>query len=282
MRSIPDASVDCVISDIPYGISLSDWDVLHQNTNSALLGASPAQAGKPLFEKRGKPLNGWSAADKNIGQEYQDWCSEWLAECLRVTKEASPILIMCGRQYQHRFTVAAENSGFVFKDYLVWDKVTAPFRAQNVGKVLEKRGLASSDNWRLGNLAPMHEPIVYMFKPYKVGSTITDRFVEDGVGCFDADISTSNIIRVNSKISGRVHEAQKPLELMETLVKLVSKEGATVLDLFMGSGTTGVACVNTGRRFIGMEKMPEYFDVASKRIADAELVNFAAVLPVQD
>ena len=57
MKEIEDGSVDAVISDIPYGISFSSWDVLHENTNSALLGQSPAQKVSGLFKSRGKPLN---------------------------------------------------------------------------------------------------------------------------------------------------------------------------------------------------------------------------------
>ena len=60
-------SIHLFLSDIPYGINLDEWDVLHNNTNSALLGSSPAQEGKNGFKRRGKPINGWSSADKNIG-----------------------------------------------------------------------------------------------------------------------------------------------------------------------------------------------------------------------
>jgi site-specific DNA-methyltransferase (adenine-specific) len=51
-------SIDLFLSDIPYGINLDEWDVLHNNTNSALLGQSPAQFGKTGFKRRGKPING--------------------------------------------------------------------------------------------------------------------------------------------------------------------------------------------------------------------------------
>ena len=60
MPMLTDNSIDLFLSDIPYGISLDDWDVLHDNTNSALLGQSPAQAGKSGFKRRGKPINGWA------------------------------------------------------------------------------------------------------------------------------------------------------------------------------------------------------------------------------
>lgn len=66
------------------------------------------------------------------------------------------------------------------------------------------------------------------------------------------------------------HPTQKPLPIMEWLVRGVSAPGETVLDCFMGSGTTGVAAVRLGRKFIGIEREPEYFDIACKRIT-AEL-----------
>lgn len=63
-----------------------------------------------------------------------------------------------------------------------------------------------------------------------------------------------------------LHPTQKPVALMEYLIRTYTNEGETVLDNCMGSGTTGVACMNTGRRFIGIEKDDEYFEIAKKRI----------------
>ena len=62
------------------------------------------------------------------------------------------------------------------------------------------------------------------------------------------------------------HPTVKPIALMEYLVKLVSKEGHTVLDPFMGSGSTGIACKKLGREFIGIEKEPDYCKIAEARI----------------
>jgi DNA modification methylase len=69
--------------------------------------------------------------------------------------------------------------------------------------------------------------------------------------------------------SGRskIHPTEKPLSLMERLILASSKPGDTVLDNTMGSGTTGVACENTGRNFIGIERDPGYFEIAKDRIA---------------
>jgi len=65
------------------------------------------------------------------------------------------------------------------------------------------------------------------------------------------------------------HPTPKPLEYMIKLIKRVSNEGDVILDPFMGSGTCGVACVKTGRDFVGIELKPEYFDMSCGRIADA-------------
>lgn len=67
----------------------------------------------------------------------------------------------------------------------------------------------------------------------------------------------------------RVHPTQKPLSLMNWCMTFI--EGETILDPFMGSGTTGVACVQTGRKFIGIEIDPKYFEIAKKRIETAQL-----------
>jgi site-specific DNA-methyltransferase (adenine-specific) len=65
------------------------------------------------------------------------------------------------------------------------------------------------------------------------------------------------------------HPTQKPVELLEYLIKTYSKESEIVLDNTMGSGSTGIACINTNRKFIGIEKDAKYFDIACKRIEEA-------------
>lgn len=69
----------------------------------------------------------------------------------------------------------------------------------------------------------------------------------------------------------RYHPTQKPTELLQLLLEEFTEAGETVLDPFMGSGSTGVACVNTGRNFIGMELDPGYFETAKKRIDEAQI-----------
>lgn len=78
------------------------------------------------------------------------------------------------------------------------------------------------------------------------------------------------IYHYNSTNGKNVHPTQKPVALLEYLIKTYTDEGDIVLDNCMGSGSTGVACVNTGRGFIGIEKDERYFDIAQQRIAEAQ------------
>lgn len=76
-----------------------------------------------------------------------------------------------------------------------------------------------------------------------------------------------NVIEItNANQNNRVHPTQKPVALMEYLIKTYTNEGETVLDFTMGSGTTGVACKNLNRNFIGIELDKDYFEIAKKRI----------------
>ena len=68
----------------------------------------------------------------------------------------------------------------------------------------------------------------------------------------------------------QLHPTQKPVALFEYLIKTYTNEGDLVLDNCIGSGTTAVACINTGRKFIGIEKDKEYFEIAQKRIKEAQ------------
>ena len=72
----------------------------------------------------------------------------------------------------------------------------------------------------------------------------------------------------NASQQGKVHPTQKPVALMEYLIKTYTNENETVLDFTMGSGTTGVACINLNRKFIGIELDENYFEIGKKRILD--------------
>jgi len=122
--------------------------------------------------------------------------------------------------------------------------------------------------------AHVYNPQFRLDKPYRatsgaVGGFVRDKTVggyqtvNDGIrfplSVMDADSETGD------------HPTQKPVALYEYLVRTYTNAGDTVLDFVMGSGTTGVACVRTGRRFIGYEISEQYFSIAERRIAEAQL-----------
>lgn len=273
--SLEKETIDLFLSDIPYGICLDDWDVLHNNTNSALLGTSPAQKGKSGFKRRGKPINGWSSADRNIGKEYEQWCYNWASLVFPVMKQGASAFVFGARRTLHRVINAFENSGFLLKDVLAWKKPSAHHRAQRLNNVLENRGLEKElkewEGWRLGNLAPIYEPIAWFFKPYKI--TITDNILKNKVGAINVEdckingASPTNLLEFGyAKNEIRTHEAQKPLALVEFLIKLTTKENQIVLDPFMGSGTTAVAAIKLNRQFIGFEMSRDYYEKSLERL----------------
>lgn len=127
----------------------------------------------------------------------------------------------------------------------------------------------------LGNLAPIWEPIAWFMKPYKIGGTITDNVLENEVGAITTEAgqingsSPTNLLEFGfRKNEKRIHEAQKPLDLIEYLIKLTTQENQTVLDPFMGSGTTALASKRLNRHFIGFEINPEYHQSALERLGE--------------
>ena len=111
-------------------------------------------------------------------------------------------------------------------------------------------------------------------KPYKITSNSANRknaVIRSNIQNVVTDNSgnrlPNNVIRFN-RDKNKVHPTQKPVALMEYLVKTYTNEGDLVLDFTMGSGTTGVACRNLDRKFIGIELDKGYFDIACKRIEE--------------
>lgn len=281
LKTFPDNSVHTIISDIPYGIGCDDWDVLHSNTNSAYGGTSPAQlSGGGLFRRRGKPLNGWSEADKRIPAEYQEWCSLWASDWLRVLKAGGTCFVFAGRRYAHRCITALEDAGFTFKDMLAWEKDNAPHRAQRLSAIYARRNDEENaekwEGWRVANLRPLFEPVLWFQKPYRTGGTIADNVITNELGAwneyalehYNAHENTfSNIISVRTEQEDHgLHTAQKPLKLMELLISLVTLEGQTVLDPFMGSGTTCTAAKRLNRHYIGIDIDADNIRITQERL----------------
>jgi len=161
----------------------------------------------------------------------------------------------------------------MFKYEWIWDKITG--RGHLVAKY---RPMAQHENILVfGNGKVKYNPqMVLMGKPQKGKSMEASRTsIMGGRTTKESEI----IIRthkypktiITQGVDGKyLHPTQKPVALMEYLIRTYTNEGETVLDFTMGSGTTGVACVNTNRNFIGIELDQGYFNIACKRIEEAQ------------
>lgn len=287
IKTVETESIDLILSDIPYGISYDEWDVIHNNTNSALLKDNPLhKQAKGLFKKRGKPLNGWSEADKKIPQQYYEWCLSWAYDWYRVLKPGATCFIFAGRRMAHRCILALEDTGFIFKDMLSWEKDSAAYRAQRVSAVFERRNdynnMKKWEGWKIGNLRPLFEPILWFMKPYPIGGTLTDNILNYHLGAFNEISlknnkrllntgikSCSNIIQsISKKTDKGLHPTQKSIALMETLIELTTIENQIVLDPFCGCGTTLLAAKNLNRQYLGFEINTMYYKTVLKRLND--------------
>ena len=288
IKELAQDSVHLILSDIPYGIGVDEWDVLHSNSNSAFLGTSPAQlrAGE-VFRRRGKPLNGWSEADRRIPLEYQNWCGTFAGHWLRVLKPGGSAIVFAGRRLAHRCIVAFEDAGFTLKDILAWLRESAPHRAQRISEVFKRRGDDQAERqwqgWRVGNLRPTFEPILWFVKPYPIGTTIADNVLTNEVGAFNEtafvryEAVPDNVLRSGfSRNEGGYHLTQKPVRLLEALIELTTLQGHVVVDPFCGSGSTAVAAQNVGRRYLGFEINDEFANKARHRLRQQALFTCAS------
>jgi len=153
-----------------------------------------------------------------------------------------------------------------FKYQWVWEK--SRFANQMLAKVQPLK--IHEDIVVFANERAIYNPqgLIEINKVTKQGSKITDN---NGGGVRKTSYLQTHtnyprsILRFGSE-GKTVHPTQKPVDLLEYLVKTYTNQGDTVLDNCMGSGTTGVACKNLGRKFIGIEQDANYFEIASKRI----------------
>ena len=233
MRYLPDGCVDMVLCDLPYGTTQNKWDAVIP------------------FE----PL--W--------KEYR-----------RVAKKNAAIVLTAAQPFTSAL-VMSNVRDFLFDYSWKKSKPTGHLSAS-------KRPMRSHEDILVfcGVRSPTYNPQMMPKETGKIRSQIAVRTQGNCYNTSDVlhprllDKSVAypqSTLFFNSAFHDgeRGHPTQKPVALMEYLIRTYTNEGETVLDNTMGSGTTGVACMNTKRRFIGMEKDTEhgYFEIATKRIQEA-------------
>lgn len=173
------------------------------------------------------------AGDNRDQRAYAYWCALWLSECLRVVKPGGVAIVFTDWRQLPSTTDALQAGGFVWRGIVPWAK-------------------------------PNSRPMSGRFRAE------CEYAVWGSAGAMQQDWSAPvlpGFFQVNSPRE-RDHITQKPVEVMRELVKIVPR-GGVVLDPFMGAGTTGVAAIIEGRRFVGIEIMAQFADVAKRRIREA-------------
>lgn len=165
------------------------------------------------------------------------WYREWMGRCRTIMLNRGCLWSFLNWRSFVTFQKAADDLGWPIESLLVWDKCwIGPGGPKGLRPSYEMVALWAGENF-----------------------SIDDRGLPD----------IQRFQWSSNKPNG--HPAEKPLELMKWLVTNSTNPGDTIIDPFMGSGTTGVACVQTGRNFVGIELDKGYFDIAQKRIEQAQM-----------
>lgn len=185
----------------------------------------------------------------------------------RVIKPNGAIVMTASQPFTT--TLIASNMK-MFKYCWVWDKK----KAGNIFLAKTQPMKVHEDIVVFGVKTPDYYPImvkrekIKKSKNYGTGEAIGGSGEkEDKIYTYTHKNPISILEASNASQKGKVHPTQKPVSLMEYLIKTYTNEKETVLDFTMGSGTTGVACINLNRKFIGIEKDETYFKIAQDRIA---------------
>lgn len=237
MAVIPDGSVDMVMADLPYGTTACKWDSIIP------------------FE----PL--WAA--------YRRVCKKNAAIVLTASQPFTSALVMSNVKDFKYCWVWEKNRGSGFldakkkplkfhEDVVVFCQTSTTYIPQ---KTAGKKNNATGA--KTGGSRRKKKPEICQGDFLLLPSDETGMKYPRSVIHFDGVAPTEF-----------VHPTQKPVALMEYLIRTYTNPGELVLDNTMGSGTTGVACMNTGRRFIGIERDDNYFAIAQKRITEAWDANY--------
>ncbi len=235
MKNIPDKSVDMVLTDLPYGV------LNKQNKNAKW----DCQIDLPLL---------WN--------EYS-----------RLIKDNGAILLFGSGMFTADLM---KSNSKLWKYNLIWDKV-AKTGFLNAKKMPLRQ---HEDIVVFYKKLPTYNPQMTKCEPHKrnhskgnmlnpMKNSCYGEFVETPTIISDEKYPTSIISISKEHCNGKFfHPTQKPVKLLEWLIKTYTNENEIVLDNTMGSGSAGVACKNTNRRFIGIELEKKYYDIAVKRLSE--------------
>ncbi|WP_225773238.1 DNA-methyltransferase [Pseudomonas sp. Marseille-Q5115] len=233
MKQFPDASVDMVLADLPYGTTQCAWDVI-----------IPFE---PLWE-----------------------------QYLRIAKPEAAI-VLCAAQPFSSLVVASNPAHYRYE--WIWEKGNAtgflnakkqPLRAHESAQVFYRKQPAYNPQMTRGHQRKTAQRKTVNSECYGKALSLTSY---DSTERYPRSVQFFS----SDKQAGSFHPTQKPVAWMRFLIETYTDDFAIVMDNTMGSGTTGVACAEIGRRFfLGIEQDPDHFAVAKRRIEEAEMAKATA------
>jgi len=288
LKTMKDNSIDCVITDPPYFIDKLDnnWsskNIKNDKKNSHI-----------------KHLPKGMKFDKKQVKKLYDYYLELSKLLFNKMKPGGYFLSFSSPRLYHSIAMACEIAGFEIRDMINWTYTQAMPKGMSMTHIIKKmkdltdeqknKLIEEYKDFKTPQVRSCFEPICVAMKP--MGTTFMKNELNFKTGMIDfsqkvgisGDRTPANIItteeynesydknflvsKPNKKEKGanNTHITVKPIALMEHLVKLFSKKGALVLDPFVGSGTTAIACKNTNRKCIGCEINTEYYNIALERV----------------
>ena len=245
MKSIPDGSIDMILCDLPYGTTDCKWDSvipfepLWEQYNRIIKdnGAICLFGSEPFSSK---------LRMSNITKYRYDWIWE--------------------KHKPSNFALAKKQPMKYYETISVFYKKQCMYNPQMINRISRRVEVGQKNNEigmtkNLGELNSL-KSVEHDYRNYNANFKLPSSIIK-----IPAVVSTSK--------EKQPHPTQKPVALLEYLIRTYTNEGEIVLDNCMGSGSTCVACINTNRHYIGFEKEPKYFDIACKRLNDVKggLVN---------
>lgn len=230
LKKIPDESVDLVITDPPYNISQDNKRLSRKNLSSK------------THKRSSDIILDFGDWDKMDEKEYKDFTEKWFSEVVRVLKSKSWFLSFFSKERIGYFTDPLDGLfkkyGFKTRTIITWCKSnpTPSFRKVNFLSSTEFIVVGSKGKCKVKNFLEQKHMKNYFITP-------------------------------NSSIwKETTHPTEKPISIIKWLIKILSNEGDTILDTFLGSGTTMKAGLELRRNVIGIEIEPKYIEIVKKRL----------------
>ena len=266
MASLQPGSIHMVATDPPYFLDGQGADWTKDET---------AKMGERVRMPAGMKF------DRRQSRDFESFMRRCGDAWMNALKPGGFACVFSQPRLVHRAASGLEDAGFEIREQAIRTKQSGQPKAQSLNQFIYRKGwdvertrsaLRLTCGWRTPQMSPRYDAIVIAQKPRE--GTFLDNWLAHGVGLMNTHASVRGIgdygnmrhISSDERDPFNVHPTIKPVAIMEWLISLFTQEGQTVLDPFVGSGTTLVATRNLDRHGIGIEQNPRYVDIARRRL----------------